>query len=243
MNLKSDSNFRIWRAGFVSNGIWSVDRARLAAEAGRPIRKRVLQNSIVPVPIPAPQPGPVPLDQHQNQMELHSAKQVRTQSEQQTQDDIHQISPLRPTEQLQTNVPLTDHYRSLFSSQTQPAVRHVTHVTTASAMFVPFLCNVVGLPHSRLQIVRNRVYSQHDGMWQTMVLRTQFVHDNMLRNGSQTERRHVNQPHGIGQPRVEIGIFQLKIKNGYLTLRQTFQDWFSLKTVSTQNYEAHKVNF
>jgi hypothetical protein len=54
MNLKSDSNFRIWRAGFDSNRIWSVDRARLVAEAGRPIRRRVLLNSIVQVPIPAP---------------------------------------------------------------------------------------------------------------------------------------------------------------------------------------------
>jgi hypothetical protein len=65
-NLKSDSNFRIWPAGFDSKGIWSVDRTPLAVEAGRPIRTRVLQNSVVPVPIPAPQPGAVPLDQHQN---------------------------------------------------------------------------------------------------------------------------------------------------------------------------------
>jgi hypothetical protein len=102
-NLKSDhSNFRIWCAGFDSKGIWSVDRAQLAAEAGRSIRTRVLQYSIVLVPIPAPQPGAVPLDQHQNQMEVHSVEQGRTQSEQQTQDDIHQVSPLRPTEQPQT---------------------------------------------------------------------------------------------------------------------------------------------
>jgi hypothetical protein len=84
-NLKSDSNFRIWCAGFDSKGIWSVDGARLAAEAGRPIRTRVLQYSIVPVPIPAPQPGAVPLDQHQNQMELHSIRSAK-------QDDIYGAS-------------------------------------------------------------------------------------------------------------------------------------------------------
>ncbi len=144
------------------------------------------------MPIPAPQPGPVPLAQHQNQMELHSVDQVRTQSEQQTQDDIHQVSPLRPTKQLQTNVPLTDHYRSPLLYQIEPVVQHVTHVTMASAMFVPFLCNVAGLSHSCLQIVRNWVNSQHDGMWQTMVQRTQFVHEYMLRNGSQAERRQVD---------------------------------------------------
>ena len=77
-------------------------------------------------------------------------------------------------------------------SQKQPVVQHVTHVRTASAMFVPFLCNVVGIPHSRLQIVRNWVNSQHDGMWQIMVQRTQFVHEYMLQNGSQTERRQVD---------------------------------------------------
>ncbi len=136
------------------------------------------------MPIPAPHPGAVPLDWDQNQMELHSVEQARTQSEQQTQDDIHQVSPLRPTEQPQTNVPLTEHYRSPCSSQTQPVVWHVTYVTMASAMFVPLLCNVAGLPHSRLQIVRNWVNSQHDGMWQTMVRRTQFVHEYMLWNGS-----------------------------------------------------------
>jgi hypothetical protein len=100
-NLKSDLIFKTWCVGFDSNRIRSVDRAWLTAEAGRPIRTRALWNSIVPVPIPAPQPWAVPLDQHQNQMELHSVEEGRTQSEQQTQDDIHQISPLRPTKQPQ----------------------------------------------------------------------------------------------------------------------------------------------
>jgi hypothetical protein len=98
-------------------------------------------------------------------MELHSVEEGRTQFEQQTQDDNHQVSPLRLTEQPQTNVPLTEHYRTPFASQTQPVVRHVTHVTMASAMLFPFLCNVARLPHSHLQIVRNWVNSQHDGMW------------------------------------------------------------------------------
>ncbi len=195
--LKSDSNVRIWHAGFDSIGIRSVDRAQLAVEAGRPIRRRVQQNSIVSVPIPASQPGPVPLDQHQNQMELHCDKQGRTLSDQQTQDDIHQVSPLRPTEQPQTNIPLTEHYRTHFASQTQPVVQHVRNVTTATAMFVPFLCNVVGLPHSHLKFLRNWVNSQHDGMWQTMLQRTQFVHEYMLRNGSQTDRRWVDLLHRI----------------------------------------------
>jgi hypothetical protein len=46
------------------------------------------------------------------------------------------------------------------------------------------------------------------------------------------------QPRKIGQHRVEIGIFQLKIKNGYLILRipvQAFEKWYSLKIVSIQN--------
>jgi hypothetical protein len=46
------------------------------------------------------------------------------------------------------------------------------------------------------------------------------------------------QPHGIGQHIVEISIFQLKTKNGYLTLRilvQTFQDCHSLRTARTQS--------
>jgi hypothetical protein len=105
----------------------------------------------------------------------------------------------------------------------------------AGAMFVPFLCGVARLPHSHLQIVRNWVNSQHDGMWQTMVqghnlcINICFVMEVKQRGGGWI------QPHGIGQPRVKIGIFQLKIKNAYLTLRQTFEDWFSLKTVSTKN--------
>jgi hypothetical protein len=82
MNPKSDIKFRIWHSGFDSNGIWSVDRAQLTAEAGRPIRARVLQHLVVPVPIPATQPWAVPLDQNQNQMELHSVEQGRTQSKQ-----------------------------------------------------------------------------------------------------------------------------------------------------------------
>jgi hypothetical protein len=61
----------------------------------------------------------------------------------------------------------------------------------ANAMFVPFLCNVAGLPNSHLQIVRNWVNSQHNGMWQTMLQRTQFVHEYMLWNGSQTDRKWV----------------------------------------------------
>jgi hypothetical protein len=78
-NLQSDFTFRIWHVDFDSIGIWSVDRAQLTAEAGRPIRTRVPQNSIVPVPIPAPQTGAVPLDHHLNQMESHSVEQGRTQ--------------------------------------------------------------------------------------------------------------------------------------------------------------------
>jgi hypothetical protein len=50
MNLKSNVKFRIWHAGFDSNGLWSVDRARLTAEAGRPMR-----TPVVPGPISAPQ--------------------------------------------------------------------------------------------------------------------------------------------------------------------------------------------
>jgi hypothetical protein len=71
-----------------------------------------------------------------------------------------------------------------------------------------------------------------------MVKRTQFVHEYMLCNEVKQRGGGWIQPHGIGRPRVEIGIFQLKIKNGYLTLRihvQTFQDWFFFKTVSNQN--------
>jgi hypothetical protein len=101
---------------------------------------------------------------------------------------------------------------------------HVTHVTTASAMFVPFLCNVAGLPHSHLQIVRN---------WITPSMmecgRQWYEGHNLCMNicfGMGVKQRGGGwiQHHGIGRPRVEIGIFQLKIKNGYLTLRQTFQD-------------------
>ena len=91
---------------------------------------------------------------------------------------------------------MTERYRSPFAShtQTRPVLRQVAQVTTASAMFVPFLCDVAGLPHSHLEIAKNWVNSKHDHgeMWQTMVRRTQFVHDYIFHNGSEAERRRVD---------------------------------------------------
>ncbi len=196
-------------------------RTRVSAPVGH---SSVVQQVPIPIPLPLPpQQEDVPFEQNQeNQMELHSVEHHRIQSDQQTEtenDTIHTvISPLspRPTQQhnQETDIPLvTECYRSPFTShtQTRPVIRQVAQVTTASAMFVFFLCDVAGLPHSHLKIAKNWVNSKHDHgeMWQT-----------------------------IGQHIVEISIFQLKTKNGYLTLRilvQTFQDCHPLRTASTQS--------
>ncbi len=135
-------------------------RTRVPAPVGH---SSVVQQVLIPIPSPSPpEQEDVPFEKNQeNQIELHSVEHHRIQSDQQTEtenDTIHTvISPLspRPTRQpnQETNIPLvTERHRSPFASdtQTRPVLRQVAQVTTASAMFVPFLCDVAGLPHSRL---------------------------------------------------------------------------------------------
>ncbi len=64
---------------------------------------------------------------------------------------------------------------------------------TASPFFVPFLCAVAGLEHSEINNVHNHVDAVHDGMWETMVQRTKFVHQYVLTHGNENDRARVNQ--------------------------------------------------
>ncbi len=64
---------------------------------------------------------------------------------------------------------------------------------TASPFFVPFLCAVAGLQHSEINNVKNHVDAVHDGMWETMVQRTKFVHQYVLTHGNENDRARVNQ--------------------------------------------------
>ena len=63
---------------------------------------------------------------------------------------------------------------------------------TASSTFVPFLCAVAGNPHSRINVVDNIVNAAHAGLWNTMILRTQYVLQYVFHNGNEQDRERVN---------------------------------------------------
>jgi hypothetical protein len=63
---------------------------------------------------------------------------------------------------------------------------------TASSTFVPFLCAVAGNPHSWINVVENLVNAAHVGLWNTMILRTQYVLQYVFNNGNEQDRERVN---------------------------------------------------
>ncbi len=68
-----------------------------------------------------------------------------------------------------------------------PTLPPVPILQTASPFFVPFLCAVAGLPHSQINVVANHVNALHGGLWDTLVMRTRFVHQYVTINGRTAE--------------------------------------------------------
>ena len=63
---------------------------------------------------------------------------------------------------------------------------------TGSSIFVPFLCAVAGNHHSRIHEVEILINAAHAGMWNTMILRTQYVIQYVFDNGKAQDRERVD---------------------------------------------------
>jgi hypothetical protein len=182
--LKSDNNFRIWMAGYDEHGIWSVDRALLAVNSERASRRRRRRTINQP------------------------SRQVRQRSE-----AIVGTLPLVTAEIELPILPASIPHEPLLRQRTEANVDTLPVVTaenslpilpasiphepfllrdTASSTFVPFLCAVAGNPHSRINDVENLVNASHAGLWNTMILRTQYVLQYVFQFGNEQDRERVN---------------------------------------------------
>ena len=191
-DLKSDSNFRIWFAGFDENGIWSAERAAQDNQSGQLSRRRTRRTT------------------HSTRRTAQSATTLVMPTQRNEQPLSNPLIP--PTH---NTLPSFDRLQNEPGDNSNSLSNNQQQLPTASPFFVPFLCAVAGLQHSEINNVKNHVDAVHDGMWETMVQRTKIFHQYVLTHENENDRARVNQTSCPGKHWVNTGTFTVTTKNGF----------------------------